>query len=361
MTLVPAERETAALAFVCGYHDPQRQRIAGGKRMFDLRRREFITLLGGVAAWPLAAGAQQPAMPVVGFLHPSSPDLLTSRLGTFRQGLSENGYMQGQNVLVEYRWGNEHNDRMPGLAADLVRRQVAVLVAGGDVAALAAKAATDTTPIVFLVPDDPVKLGLVASLNRPGGNATGVASLDLDIAPKRLEVLHELVPAGTPIALLVNPDDPERAESQEANMQAAARALGRELHVLRAGTESEVTTAFATLQDRRVGALVIGPDTFFNSRIEQLAALSVRHRLPAVYQFREFAAAGGLMSYGGSLTDTYRQVGRYVGRILKGDKPADLPVQQTVKIQLFINFRTAKALGLTIPITLLGRADEVIE
>jgi ABC-type uncharacterized transport system substrate-binding protein len=309
----------------------------------------------------MAARAQQRAVPVIGFLHPSSPDLFASRLRTFRQGLSEGGFMEGQNVLVEYRWANERLDLIPDIAADLVRRNVAVLVAGGNVTALAAKAVTSTIPIIFLTSDDPVTLGLVASLNRPGGNATGVASLDLEVAPKRIEMLHEIVPLGTSIALLVNPADPARAKSQEDSMKVAARSLGRELLVLQASSESDLTTAFAALAGRRAGALVIGPDTFFNSRIEQLAALTVRHHMPAIYQFREFAAAGGLMSYGGSLTDTYRQVGRYVGRVLKGDKPADLPVEQTVKIELFINFRTSKALGLILPITLLGRADEVIE
>jgi putative ABC transport system substrate-binding protein len=327
-----------------------------------MKRREFIAGLGSAAvAWPTTAWAQQAAMPVIGFLHPSSPDLFTSRLLSFRQGLAESGYVEGQNVLIEYRWGNERNDQVPAFAADLVRRQVAVLVAGGNVASMAAKAATDTTPIVFLSSDDPVKLGLVASMNRPGGNATGMASLDLEVGPKRLEVLHEFIPAGAPIALLVNQEDPARAEFQQINMLTAARVLGRELHVLRASTDGDLATAFATLLEKRAGALVIGPDTFFNSRIKQLANLTVRHRVAAVYQFREFVAAGGLMSYGGSLTDTYMQVGRYVGRILKGDKPADLPVEQTVKIELFINSGTAKSLGLTIPLSLLGRADEVIE
>jgi putative ABC transport system substrate-binding protein len=327
-----------------------------------MKRREFISLLGGAAAWPLAARAQQGAMPVIGFLGGASPDRWVGRLRAFHQGLSETGYVVGRNLAIEYRWAEGQNDRVPSLAAELVGRQVSVIAAPGSVpAALAAKAATTTIPIVFEIASDPVELGLVASLAQPGGNITGVTSLNAQVGPKRLELLHELVPTATVVGLLVNPTNPNEAEPTTKNLQAAARSLGLEMHVLHASAEGDFDAAFATLIQLRAGALAIGTDPLFTSRLEQLAALTVRHAVPSVYQFREFTAAGGLMSYGGSLTDTFRAVGVYTGRILKGDKPADLPVQQATRVELFLNLKTAKALGLTVPIPLLGRADEVIE
>jgi putative tryptophan/tyrosine transport system substrate-binding protein len=326
-----------------------------------MRRREFITLLGGAAAWPFAARAQQAVTPVIGFLGSESPDVWTARVRAFRQGLSETGYVEGRNVAIEFRWADGQNERLPGLAADLVRRQVGVIVAPGSLpSALAVKAATITIPIVFTIGIDPVEVGLVSNLNRPGGNLTGVASLNVEVGPKRLELMHELVPTATIIALLVNPTNPN-AETQTTDMQAAARTLGFELHILHASNERDFEAVFTSLVQLRAGALVIGADPFFSGRIERLAALTVRHAVPAIYEYREFAAAGGLMGYGGSNTDSFRLAGTYTGRILKGEKPAELPVQQVTKIELIINLKTAKALGLTVPLALLNRADEVIE
>jgi putative tryptophan/tyrosine transport system substrate-binding protein len=322
-----------------------------------MKRREFIGLLGSSAAWPLAARAQQPAMPVIGFLNSGSPDLDAHLVRAFRQGLGETGYVEGRNVAIEYRWAGGQADRLPALAADLARRQVTVIAATGSTAsAAAAKAATAAIPIVFYTAGDPVGAGLVSSLNRPGGNLTGVTTLGAELTPKRLELLHELVPAAPVIAILVAPTNPN-AET----WLAAARSLGLQIHFLSARTEREFDTVFASLVQLRAGGLVIGPDGLYVSRSEQLAALALRHAVPTIFQFREFAVAGGLMSYGGDNTDQYRLVGVYTGRILKGEKPADLPVQQATKVELIINLKTAKALGLTVPPSLLGRADEVIE
>jgi putative tryptophan/tyrosine transport system substrate-binding protein len=328
-----------------------------------MRRREFIGGLSGAAVgWPLTARAQQPMMPVIGFLSSASPDLYSDRLRTFRQGLKEAGYIEGQNVEIEYRWAESHNDRLPVLAAQLVHRQVTVIAAaGGTPSALAAKAATATIPIVFGVAVDPVEVGLVASLSRPGGNLTGVTNLNAEVGPKRLELLHELLPAATIIAVLVDPTSPTLAEAFSRDLQTAARSLGVQLHVLHASTESDLDTVFANLVQLRASALVIGPGTLFAGRSRQLGALTVRHAMPTVFQYREFAAAGGLMSYGSDETEYYRLVGIYVGRILKGEKPGDLPVQQATKIELIINLKTARAFGLTVPQTILFRADEVIE
>jgi putative tryptophan/tyrosine transport system substrate-binding protein len=330
--------------------------------MFDMRRREFISLLGGAAAaWPLTARAQQPTIPVVGFLHSSSPGGYASRVAAFRQGVNEAGYIEGRNVTIEYRWAEGHNDRLPELAADLVRRKVTVIAATTTPAALAAKAATATIPIVFVTAGDPVKLGLVASLNRPGGNLTGVTTLSVEVAPKRLEALHEMIPTATTFALLINSSSPALAESTARDVRASARTLGVQLHVVSATTDNEIDDAFASLAKLRAGGLVIGSDTFFTSRSERLASLALRYALPAVYEWREFAVAGGLISYGTDSRDAYRLAGIYTARVLKGEKPADLPVQQATKVELYINLKTAKTLGIIIPLLLSGRADELIE
>jgi putative tryptophan/tyrosine transport system substrate-binding protein len=326
-----------------------------------MRRREFISFLGGVTAWPLGARAQQAPMPVVGYMSARSADDSVRLVAAFRQGLAEAGYVEGRSVAIEFRWANDQNDRLVALAADLVRRQVTVIVADSTPGALTAKVATATIPIVFSMGSNPVELGLVVSLNRPGGNVTGITSINAQLAAKRLELLHEVVPTANVVALLVNPTSPNLAETTAKDLRAAAHPLGLQIHVLHARTERDFDTVFATLVQLRVGALVVGSDAFFDTRSEQLAGLAVRHAVPTIYQFREFAAAGGLMSYGGSYTDPFRQAGVYTGRILKGEKPADLPVQQSSKVELFINLKTARALGLNFPLTLLGRADEVIE
>jgi len=326
-----------------------------------LKRREFITLLGSAAAlWPLTARAQQ-AVPVVGVLSAEWPNLFSDRLRAFHDGLRKTGYVEGRNLAIEYRWAEGRNDRLPALAAELVRRQVTVIVATSTPAVLAARIATTTIPIVFFVAADPVKLGLVTSLSRPEGNLTGVITLNVEVAAKRLQLLHELVPTATIVALLVNPSNTALAETITKELEAAARTLGVQLHVLHASSERELDTAFATLVQLRAGALVIGADALFNSRSEQLAELTIRHRVPAIYQFREFVSTGGLMAYGSTVLDTYRPLGVYTGRILKGEKPAELPVQQATKVELVINMKTAKALGLTVPLPLIGRVDEVIE
>ena len=326
-----------------------------------MQRRQFIALLGGAAAaWPLAAHAQQAVLPVVGFVNAASAKGYEPQLSAFLKGLSEAGYVDGRNVAIEYRWAEGRSDRLPAMVADLVHRQVAVIAATTTPAALAAKAATTTIPIVFTTIGDPVQLDLVTSLNRPGGNVTGVTQTNVEIAPKRLQLLHELVPTASVMALLVNPANPNLAETTK-ELQAAARTLGLELHVLNASTERDFDAVFAKLIQLRAGGLVIGGNSFFTSRTKQLAALALRHALPTIYQYREFAVAGGLLSYGTDFTETYRLAGIYTGRILKGDKPAELPVQQATKVELYINQKTAKALGLTVPQALLSRADDVIE
>jgi putative ABC transport system substrate-binding protein len=327
----------------------------------SIRRRKFMAALGGaVLAWPLAARAQQSAMPVVGFLGTRASDDDPQLLTEFHQGLKEAGYVEGHNVAIEYRFAENQYDRLSELAGDLVRRQVAVIVANGR-AAQAAKEATATIPIVFVAGFDPVEVKLVASMNRPGGNVTGVSILDVGLGPKRLQLLHDLVPTATIIAALVNPSDPSRAETTSQELQSAADTLGLQLHVLHASADRDFDTVFSRLGELRAGGLVIGGEPFFNSRSEQLGALTLRHAVPAIYQLRAFAAAGGLVSYGASLTDAYRLIGGYTGQILKGAKTVDLPVQQATKVEMIINLKTAKALGITVPHSLSGRADEVIE
>jgi putative tryptophan/tyrosine transport system substrate-binding protein len=329
--------------------------------MSGMRRREFLTLLSSAAAWPLAARAQQSTMSVIGFLNGASPEGYVPFVASFRQGLKEAGYVEGQNVTIEYRWAEGQYDRLPALAADLVQQKVTVIAATSTPAALAAKAATSRVPIVFTTGGDPIKLGLVASLRRPGGNVTGSTQLTVEVGPKRLELARELFPGATTVALLVNPANPVAATVSK-DLQAAADTLGVRLHVLHASTEADFEAAFATAAQLRAAGLVIsGADPLFVSHAAQLGALALRHSVPAIYQFREFAAAGGLMSYGGNARDTYRLAGVYTGRILKGEKPADLPVAQSTKVELILNLKTARALGITVPLPLSGRADEVIE
>jgi putative ABC transport system substrate-binding protein len=330
-----------------------------------MRRRAFIKGIVGsaVTAWPFAARAQQPSMPVIGVLSAEWPNAVTAdRLRAFHEGLNDTGYVEGRNVKIEYRWAEGRNDRLPALAAELVRLPVNVIViAGSTPASIAAKAASTTVPIVFYVGTDPVSIGLVPSFSRPGGNVTGVVNLNAELVAKRLELLHELVPTATIIAALVNPTSPALTEPETRDLQAAARTLGLTLHVLHASTEQEIDTAFMTLAQLRAGALVIGADPYFNSRSEQLAVLTLRYAMPAIYQYREFVLSGGLASLGPTVADTYRPLGVYTGRILKGEKPADLPVQQATKVELILNLKTAKALGITVPLPLSGRADELIE
>jgi putative tryptophan/tyrosine transport system substrate-binding protein len=324
-----------------------------------MRRREFIKLLGAAASsWPLGVRAQ--AIPVIGFLNAASPAGYAKYVAAFHAGLKESGYVEGQNVTIEYRWAEGHYDRLPEMAADLVRRRVSVIVANTP-ANLAAKKASDTIPIVFTTASDPVQIGLVSSFNRPGGNVTGVSQINVALGPKRLELAHELMPAAIGVALLVNPSDPARAEMLSKEVQVAADHMGMQLHILRAGTDPEIETAFAGFAQLKAGVLVIGGDAFFNSRSKLLAELSSRYAVPAIYEYREFTDAGGLMSYSGSINESYRWAGIYTGRILKGAKPADLPVQRSTTVELIVNLKTAKALGVTVPLSLLGRADEVIE
>jgi putative tryptophan/tyrosine transport system substrate-binding protein len=326
--------------------------------MSDMRRRGFITIIGGAAvAWPLAARGQQPAMPVIGVLTSMAAGDAPQLLAAFRQGLKDRGFLEGQNVGIEYRFAENQNDRLPGLAADLVHNQVAAIVALTTPAGLAA-AATATIPIVFTTAANPVRLGLVASLNRPGGNVTGVTILVVETASKRLELLHELIPAASTMALLVNPANATLAQANENEVRAAAESLGLKLHVLDASAEADFDGVFAKVIKLHLGGLVIGGDPFFTARQEQLAALAVRHAVPTV---REFIAAGGLIGYGGSITDAYRLAGVYAARFLKGEKPGELPVQQSTKVEMFLNLKAARALGITVPLPLLGRADEVIE
>jgi len=326
-----------------------------------MKRRDFITLVvGATAARSLAARAQRRALPVVGLLNSTSSQSYASRIAAFRDGLGEVGYVEGQTVEIEYRWSDGQYDRLPSLAADLVHREVAVIAAITTPSALAAKAATTTIPVVFEVGGDPVKLKLVASLSRPGGNLTGVGLLNAELGPKRLELLREVVPTATIIAVLINPENPNSAALLD-ELRLTAHSAGLELHALKASSDRELELAFQALTQLRAGALLIGTDPFFNERSAQLAAYAMHQSVPVIYQYRDFAAAGGLMSYGGSFTEPLRLVGNYTGRILKGEKPADMPVQQSTKVELIINLKSAKALGLSMPLPLLGRADEVIE
>ena len=326
-----------------------------------MKRRAFITLLGSAVAWPLAARAQQMSMPVIGVLYSGSPEMFETLISAFRRGLNEVGYVEGRNVALELRLAEGHYDRLPALAADLVRRQVAVIfTAGGQNSAFAAKANTATIPIVFTTGGDPVRSGLIASLNRPGGNVTGVTNLTAELEPKRLEILHELVPTADRIAVLVNPAYQD-VELRVDEVQAASRTIGKQIHVLQASTENAITMAFAALAQARAGALLVSSDPFFFGRRHQIVALAARYAVPAIYQWREFAQIGGLISYGADRSYAQHEAGIYVGKILKGAKPSDLPVQQAVKLELVVNLNTAKALGLTVPLTLQAAADEVIE
>jgi putative tryptophan/tyrosine transport system substrate-binding protein len=327
-----------------------------------MKRREFVTLLGGIAAvWPLTARAQQPAAPKVGFINAASARNYTQQLAAFHKGLAETGYVNGQNVSIEYRWADDRNDRLPEMAADLVRSQVAVIAATSTPAAVAAKAATAIIPIVFETGANPVELGLVTNLSRPSGNVTGVTQSSVEVAPKRLELLHELLPTVRVMALLIDPTDSSTAKTTVSEVAVAAQSFGLQLNVLHASSEGDLEGVFAKLGQSGVGALVVAGGPFFVGHREQLATMALRHAVPVAFQHREFAAAGGLLSYGSDIMDSYRLTGIYTGRILKGDKPADLPVQQATKVELYINLKTAKALGITVPLPLSGRADEVIE
>jgi putative ABC transport system substrate-binding protein len=325
-----------------------------------IRRREFIATLSSVAIAQSLAAHAQPAMPVIGFVNGASSEGYALYAAAFRQGLQQAGYIEGQNAAIEYRWAEGRYERLPALLADLIRLQPTVIAATSTPAAVAAKAAATTIPIVFTTSSDPVQLGLVPALSRPGGNITGVTQLNVEVAPKRLELAHELAPAASTIALLLNPTDPN-TETLSNELAIAAATLGLKLHIVRASTEREIDAAFASLAQLRAGALVIGTDAYFNSRTEQLGALALRYAIPTIYQYRQFCAAGGLISYGGNLTESYRLAGIYAGRIVKGEKPADLPVQQVTRIELIVNLKTAKALGIEMPPALLIRADEVIE
>jgi putative ABC transport system substrate-binding protein len=325
-----------------------------------MQRRDFLGVLGGAVAWPLTVRAQQQSMPEIGFLNGSSPEGYGYFLEAFRRGLGETGYIEGRDVAIEYRWAEGHYERLPALAADLVRRRVTVIVATSTPANVIARTTTTTIPIVFTTSSDPVELGLVASLSRPGGNLTGAVTLNVEVDSKRLELLHELVPGTTTIALLVNPNRPG-VQTQLKTLEAAARTIGRQIVVVNSGTESELDTAFARLAEQKAGALLVLTDAFLFSRRDQIIELAKRYSVPAVFDRREFAERGGLMSYGGSVTDVYYLAGVYTGRILKGDKPEDLPVQQSTKVELIINLKTAKALGLTVPPQIGARADQVIE
>lgn len=326
-----------------------------------MRRRTFLASLGAAAAWPFVARAQKPPMPVIGMLTSRGSRDDPELLAAVRSGLKEAGFVEGQNIAIDYAFAENRNERLPGLAADLVQRKVAVIAATSTPAALAAKAATATIPIVFEMSGDPIRLGLVSNLSHPGGNITGVTQTNAEVAPKRLELLHELIPSARMMALLVNPTDPGLADAQAKDVQAAAQTLGMELHVLNASTETELAAAFAGVKELHAGGLVISTDPFFTSRSALLATLAAQQGVPAAYSWRDFTASGGLLSYGADINESYRLAGAYAGRVLKGEKPGDLPVQEATKVEFYINLKAAKALGITVPLPLLGRADEVIE